>query len=46
MHILAGLCRRIHVINYETANVSEYRYFNDVCNVWNEELKLSNITNL
>lgn len=32
--------------NYETANVSEYRYFNDVCNVWNEELKLSNITNL
>ena len=42
MHILAGLCRRIH----ETANVSECRYFNDVCNVWNEELKLSNITNL
>ena len=42
MHILAGLCRRIH----ETANVSERRYFNDVCNVWNEELKLSNITNL
>lgn len=42
MHILAGLCRRIH----ETTNVSECRYFNDVCNVWNEELKLSNITNL
>ena len=46
MHILAGLCRRIHVINCETANVSECRYFNDVCNVCNEELKLSNITNL
>ena len=45
MHIPAGLCRSIYVINYEIANVSECRYFNDVCNVGNEELKLSNITN-
>ena len=43
MHILAGLCRRIHVINCETTNVSECRYFNDV---WNEGLTLSNIANL